>query len=73
MQGGLLSVQSSSNMQYVATAAFVLTVAYDYYNNAGKTLSHCTSSIQNSQLLAVATSQVQHFSFLLEIIFFLIV
>jgi hypothetical protein len=60
-------------MQYVATAAFVLTVAYDYYNNAGKTLSHCTSSIQNSQLLAVATSQVQYFSFLLEMNFFLVV
>ncbi|CAK9238051.1 unnamed protein product [Sphagnum jensenii] len=58
--GGLLSIQNSSNMQYVATSAFVLTVAYDYYNNAGKTLSHCTSSIQNSQLLAVATSQVNY-------------
>jgi hypothetical protein len=73
VQGGLLAVQNSGNMQYVATAAFVLTVAYDYYNNAGKTLSHCTSSIQNSQLLAAATSQVQYFSFLLEMNFFLVV
>jgi hypothetical protein len=73
VQGGLLSIQNSGNMQYVATAAFVLTVAYDYYNNAGKKLSHCTSSIQNSQLLTAATSQVQYFSFLLEMNFFLVV
>ncbi len=46
-------------MQYVATTTFVLTVAYDYYTNAGKTLSQCTSSVQNSELLAAATTQVQ--------------
>jgi hypothetical protein len=58
--GGLFWIQPWNNMQYVATTSFLLTVAYDYYTNAGKTLSHCTSSVQNSELLAAATSQVKY-------------
>ncbi|CAM6008982.1 unnamed protein product [Sphagnum balticum] len=58
--GGLFWIQPWNNMQYVATTSFLLTVAYDYYTNAGKTLSHCTSSVQNSELLAAATSQVDY-------------
>ncbi|CAN5976141.1 unnamed protein product [Sphagnum jensenii] len=58
--GGMFWIQPWNNMQYVATTAFLLTVAYDYYTNAGKTLSHCTSSVQNSELLAAATSQVDY-------------
>ncbi len=57
--GGMFWLQPWNNMQYVATTTFVLTVAYDYYTNAGKTLSQCTSSVQNSELLAAATTQVQ--------------
>ncbi|CAM6036387.1 unnamed protein product [Sphagnum compactum] len=58
--GGMFWIQPWNNMQYVATTTFLLTVAYDYYTNAGKTLSHCTSSVQNSELLATATSQVDY-------------
>ncbi|CAK9198641.1 unnamed protein product [Sphagnum troendelagicum] len=58
--GGMFWLQPWNNMQYVATTTFVLTVAYDYYTNAGKTLSQCTSSVQNSELLAAATTQIDY-------------
>lgn len=47
-------------MQYVSTAAFLLTVASDYYSGAHKTLSHCTSSADSTELLAAAQQQVDY-------------
>jgi hypothetical protein len=49
-----------NNMQYVSTAAFLLTVASDYYTAAGKQLSHCSSSVNNAQLFAAGKAQVRH-------------
>lgn len=45
-------------MQYVTTAAFLLTVGHDYYSSAGKQLTHCSSAVDNVELLAAGKAQV---------------
>jgi endoglucanase len=47
-----------NNMQYVTTAAFLLTVGHDYYSSAGKQLTHCSSAVDNVELLAAGKAQV---------------
>lgn len=45
-------------MQYVTTAAFLLTVGHDYYSSSGQQLSHCSSPVDNAELLAAGNAQV---------------
>jgi len=56
--GGMYWINPWNNMQYVSTAAFLLTVASDYYTAAGQQLSHCSSSVTNAQLFAAGKAQV---------------
>lgn len=58
--GGLFWIADWNNMQYVTTAAFLLTLASDYYESAHTSLSHCTSAVSNSELLAAAKGQVDY-------------
>lgn len=58
--GGMFWIQNWNNMQYVTTAAFLLTVASDYYEAAHATLQHCTSSATNAELLAAGKEQVDY-------------
>ncbi|XP_024366977.1 endoglucanase 7 [Physcomitrium patens] len=58
--GGMFWIQTWNNMQYVTSAAFLLTVASDYYEAAHATLSHCTSPVTNSELLAAGKEQVDY-------------
>ncbi|KAK9133217.1 hypothetical protein Scep_012745 [Stephania cephalantha] len=58
--GGLLYVRQWNNMQYVSTAAFLLTVYSDYLQNANQKL-HCPLGIVSVQeLLDLAKSQVDY-------------
>jgi len=57
--GGMFWIQSWNNMQYVTTAAFLLTVASDYYEAAHQTLQQCTSSVANADMLAAGKEQVK--------------
>lgn len=58
--GGMYWIQSWNNMQYVTTAAFLLTVASDYYEAAHQTLKHCTASVTNAEMMAAGTQQVDY-------------
>ncbi|CAK9254095.1 unnamed protein product [Sphagnum jensenii] len=58
--GGMYWINPWNNMQYVSTAAFLLTVASDYYTAAGQQLSHCSSSVTNAQLFAAGKAQVDY-------------
>ncbi|PIA36831.1 hypothetical protein AQUCO_03200063v1 [Aquilegia coerulea] len=58
--GGLLYVRQWNNMQYVSSAAFLLSIYSDYLQNANKNL-HCHGEIVESQeLLVFAKSQVDY-------------
>ncbi|XP_068668015.1 endoglucanase 7-like [Aristolochia californica] len=60
--GGLLYIRQWNNMQYVSTAAFLLTVYSDYLREAGpRYMVNCPGGAVGSQeLLAMAKSQVDY-------------
>ncbi|KAF9590101.1 hypothetical protein IFM89_030849 [Coptis chinensis] len=58
--GGLLYVRQWNNMQYVSTAAFLLTIYSDYLKSANQKL-HCKEGIVDAQeMLIFAKSQVDY-------------
>lgn len=56
--GGMYWIFRWNNMQYVTSAAFLLTVAHDYYSAVEKQLSHCSAPVENWELLAAGKAQV---------------
>jgi endoglucanase len=58
--GGMFWIQDWNNMQYVTTAAFLLTVASDYYEAAHATLKYCSSAATNAEMLAAGKEQVDY-------------
>lgn len=58
--GGMYWIFRWNNMQYVTTAAFLLTVSHDYYSAAGQQLSYCSSPVENSELLVAGKAQVDY-------------
>ncbi|GLJ38308.1 hypothetical protein SUGI_0780040 [Cryptomeria japonica] len=58
--GGLLYVQKWNNIQFVTSASFLLSVYSDYLTSAGKSVQCPMGSVQPSELLALAKSQVDY-------------
>lgn len=58
--GGMYWIFYWNPMQYVTTAAFLLTVGHDYYSSSGQQLSHCSSPVDNAELLAAGNAQVDY-------------
>jgi endoglucanase len=58
--GGMYWIFRWNNMQYVTSAAFLLTVAHDYYSAVEKQLSHCSAPVENWELLAAGKAQVDY-------------
>ncbi|XP_023521373.1 endoglucanase 6-like [Cucurbita pepo subsp. pepo] len=57
---GLIFRQRWNNMQFVTSAAFLATVYSDYLSSAGANLRCATGSVQPSELLRFAQSQVDY-------------
>ncbi|XVF21019.1 hypothetical protein REPUB_Repub12eG0054500 [Reevesia pubescens] len=58
--GGLLYIRQWNNMQYVSTAAFLLTVYSDFLRNSNKRL-HCPAgTVDHEEILNFAKSQVDY-------------
>lgn len=47
-------------MQYVTSAAFLLTVAADYYSSAGRTPQRCMTAVTPSEMFSAAKQQVDY-------------
>ncbi|KAF8379687.1 hypothetical protein HHK36_029131 [Tetracentron sinense] len=58
--GGLLFRQRWNNMQFVTSAAFLLTVYSDYLTSAGKSVQCPAGNVSPSELLSFAKSQVDY-------------
>ncbi|EPS71030.1 hypothetical protein M569_03731 [Genlisea aurea] len=58
--GGLIFRQRWNNMQFVTSAAFLMTVYSDYLSSAGKYLRCSSGNVSPAELLAVAKSQVDY-------------
>lgn len=58
--GGLIFRQSWNNMQFVTSASFLMTVYSDYLSSSGKSLQCSSGSVQPSELLSFAKSQVDY-------------
>ncbi|XP_024377257.1 endoglucanase 11 [Physcomitrium patens] len=57
---GMFWTQYWNNMQYVTSAAFLLSVASNYYAAAGQNPQHCISSVTTREMLAAAKQQVDY-------------
>eukprot|EP01018_Ginkgo_biloba_P000460 Gb_21027 [translate_table: standard] len=58
--GGLLYWQKWNNIQFVTSAAFLLTLYSDYLSSAGKTLQCPGGNVQPTELLSLAKSQIDY-------------
>ncbi|XP_010244161.1 PREDICTED: endoglucanase 11-like [Nelumbo nucifera] len=58
--GGLLYIRQWNNMQYVSTAAFLLTVYSDYLKHSGQKLSCPAGEVEHQEILKYAKSQVDY-------------
>ncbi|RWW79481.1 hypothetical protein BHE74_00012220 [Ensete ventricosum] len=59
--GGMLFVRQWNNMQYVSSAAFLLTAYSDYMEEAGRDVLRCPAgAVRPQELVALATSQVDY-------------
>lgn len=58
--GGLLFRQRWNNLQFVSSAAFLLTVYSDYLSSAGRSLSCAAGEASPAELLSFAKSQVDY-------------
>ncbi|KAJ4837887.1 hypothetical protein Tsubulata_041047 [Turnera subulata] len=58
--GGLLSIRQWNNMQYVSTAAFLLTVYSDFLQKTTQNLNCPGGSVNHEEILEFAKSQVDY-------------
>ncbi|KAF8414149.1 hypothetical protein HHK36_002148 [Tetracentron sinense] len=58
--GGLLYVRQWNNMQYVSTAAFLLTIYSDYLQSSGQKLKCHGGVVRHQEILNFAKSQVDY-------------
>ncbi|KAJ6973319.1 endoglucanase 11-like [Populus alba x Populus x berolinensis] len=58
--GGLLHIRQWNNMQYVSTAAFLLTVYSDFLLNSNQKLKCHGGSVDHEEILGFAKSQVDY-------------
>ena len=58
--GGLIYIRQWNNMQYVSTAAFLLTVYSDFLRSSNQNLSCHGGSVGHEELLRFAKSQVDY-------------
>ncbi|KAL5735856.1 hypothetical protein ACOSP7_030317 [Xanthoceras sorbifolium] len=58
--GGLLYIRKWNNMQYVSTAAFLLSVYGDYLDSTNRTLRCCRGTLASREVLEFAKSQVDY-------------
>lgn len=71
IKGGLIYVHEWNNMQYAASAAFLLAVYSDYLSASNSVLKCPDAQIQPQELLNFAKSQArQDFPFTLHTMFF---
>lgn len=57
---GLLFIRQWNNMQYVSTAAFLLTIYSDFLHDSGYHLNCPTGSVDHGEILSFAKSQVDY-------------
>ncbi|KAJ6401366.1 hypothetical protein OIU84_016725 [Salix udensis] len=58
--GGLLHIRQWNNMQYVSTAAFLLTMYSDFLQNSNQKLNCHGGSVDHEEILGFAKSQVDY-------------